>query len=190
MSDHHQTPLAASLAHPAVVWTLLRSGADPERASERPQRLIEDAARHGDPDTLRLLLQAGAPIAGALVHARDPALFEHLVEAGADPDSVDASGETPLGRAASRGDLARVRRLLDIGAGVDLPDEELRTPLMRAAGRTLGHPWLLPDAPDPTVQALLEAGARTDTADALGRTAAEHARRAGRHALADRLESR
>jgi ankyrin repeat protein len=86
------------------------------------------AARRGDIETARLLLDAGASVndanaagASALVvsaHSNHEALAAFLLSRGADPDAAGA-GYTALHAAALRGNAPLVRTLLDRGADPD-----------------------------------------------------------------------
>jgi ankyrin repeat protein len=55
-----------------------------------------------------------------------------LLEAGADPNSTDENGETPLLLACARGDASIVRALLDGGASLDVRRWSGDTPLLAA----------------------------------------------------------
>ena len=87
-------------------------------------------------------------------------LVSVLVEAGADPDSADAEGWTPLRAAAWGGHAPAVQVLLRSGAQVDACDSEGRTALRAAAWA--GH--------EQVVNCLLAAGAKVDGHDRQGRT--------------------
>ena len=56
-----------------------------------------------------------------------------LVEKGADIDSIDTEGRTPLLRAVRSGHEAVVKLLIEKGASVHSKDKEGRTPLWWAA---------------------------------------------------------
>jgi ankyrin repeat protein len=56
---------------------------------------------------------------------------------------------SPLGRAASDGDVAAIKRLINQGAALDAPDADAQTPLMRAAAAGQAE----------AITALLDAGA-------------------------------
>lgn len=91
---------------------------------------------------------------------------------------ADTNGLTPVMRAAARGDAAQVTALVAAGADVNLAHAEVRlTPLMFAA--YFGH--------DAVVQLLLEKGARANTKDAAGASAADWAAQGGHQAVAGRL---
>jgi ankyrin repeat protein len=55
-----------------------------------------------------------------------------LLENGARPDFEDESGQTPLSRAAEKGEEGVVKLLLKNGARPDFEDESGQTPLSRA----------------------------------------------------------
>jgi ankyrin repeat protein len=104
---------------------------------------IHDAARAGNVDTVRALLDK----APSLVSARDEsgatplhvaargavsALVGLLVERGADVNAVDNSGSAPLHVLAARGDVAGMTLLLDKGADVNIAGGDGGTPLHAA----------------------------------------------------------
>ena len=60
-----------------------------------------------------------------------------LLDKGADIESKDNYGQTPLSWAAERGHEAVVQLLLDKGADIESKDDDGRTPLSLAAKR--GH---------------------------------------------------
>jgi ankyrin repeat protein len=106
----------------------------------------------GDPDTVALLLARGAPVdvqarqemavtpLGSACAAGHGAVARLLVEAGADPGSVQAGGYTPLHAAAAGGDAALARLLIAHGADPARPADDRRTPADLARER--GHPKL------------------------------------------------
>ena len=153
VSEHSrgQTALmwAVAQGHHAVVATLLEHGADvAARSKARPRLMHADstnasqydqgvmwnrggftpllfAARHGDIDSARLLLRAGAEVndtaptgASALVvaaHSGHGAFAATLLDEGADPNAAGA-GYTALHSAILRGDRTLVEQLLNHGA--------------------------------------------------------------------------
>ena len=142
--------------HP-VVQVLLEAGADMEARSKVRPRLMYDvgpnaavfdqgvivnlggftpllfAARHGDVESARLLLAAGADVdnpaangASPLVvatHSGHTAFAVLLLAEGAEPDTIGA-GYTALHAAVLRGDLTTVETLLARGAGSEHPARE------------------------------------------------------------------
>jgi len=128
--------------------------------------------------TLSLLLTAGllAPLAQAgqkddackavlnAANSGENALKQHLAS-GADVNSRDDDGETPLMRAADDGHTAIVETLLKSGADVNAIDEDGETALMMAAEE--GHAQI--------VKLLLDAGANANAKDEDGETALQKA---------------
>ena len=150
--ERGQTALmwAAAQGHADVVRRLARQGAD-VHARSRVWHQLENtagntntsgnfrmahggstpllfAARNGDVETARALLQAGADVndtaaarASALViaaHSGHGPLAIHLLENGADPNAADA-GYTALHAAILRSEVALTEALLDHGADVN-----------------------------------------------------------------------
>jgi ankyrin len=102
----------------AVVGTVSQGGSTP----------ILFAARHGDVESARLLLAAGADVNDLLpdgtsaltvaAHSNHTALVQLLLESGANPNVI-GSGYTALHAAVLRGNLDSVRALLMRGAHID-----------------------------------------------------------------------
>jgi len=166
-SSRAQTALmwATAQGHVEVVRVLINAGADLEaRTKVRPRLMFADAtnggafdqgvmenlggysallfaARQGEVEIARLLLNAGADIdsqAGngtsplvVAAHSGHSALAQMLLEEGADANSLGA-GYTALHAAILRGDLETVEALLDHGAD---PDQRLlkANPVQRAS---------------------------------------------------------
>jgi uncharacterized protein len=156
-SAHHQTALmwAAAESHPNVVAALLESGADVRaRSREYTQTVTSEvtqragreelnytvsrggstallfAARSGDAESARLLIEAGADVNDALpdgssalivaAHSGHTRVAEMLLDKGANANA-DAVGYTALHAAVLRSDLALVKTLLAHGANPNAP---------------------------------------------------------------------
>jgi ankyrin repeat protein len=154
--EHHQTALMWAVAeqHPDIVRALIDAHADIRaRSLTYPQTVVDEqtqragreklnytvqrggatpllfAARVGDADSARLLLDAGADAndsqpdeVSALVlaaHSGNGGVGALLLERGADPNTL-ASGYTALHAAVLRSDVALVKALLGHGANPNL----------------------------------------------------------------------
>ena len=94
------------------------------RAADRPP--LVDAARNGDRDALRALLQKGANVNAAEAdgttalhwasYRDDVESADLLIRAGAKVNAANDLGATPLWTASLNGSEAMVRRLLEAGA--------------------------------------------------------------------------
>lgn len=112
---------------------LIRAGADIERADERGFTPLMLAAYNGHPSTVRLLLGARARVdapgdprgATALIGVAfkgDEEVARALLDGGADPDAVNAVGQTALMTAVMFRRLGVARLLLGAGADPDRLD--------------------------------------------------------------------
>ncbi len=103
------------------------------------------AAGTGNPDLVRVLIEAGAdvgakddstwstPLHMAAMQNNDPAVVELLISSGADVDAVNKVGRTPLMIAARMGSTQVIRSLLAHGAATDAEDFRRRSVMCYAA---------------------------------------------------------
>lgn len=68
------------------------------------------------------------PLHAAAEQAADLSVMDSLLAAGAEVDAQDATGDTPLHRAARRGRKQACRALLSRGANPELKNNEGKTP--------------------------------------------------------------
>jgi len=178
---------------PAVVRLLLAAGAEANLAFDpRGNTPLHDAARRGCPQSVALLLEAGAA-PNALNHADSSVLHEGVVHPGvvrlllAAGARVDArrggDGMQPI-HAAAAADSIRFRRpghhctsevvrlLLDAGAQVGAPDANSMQPLHHALENLEQGPISSPEGTGClcAVHLLMQRGAHLDAKDSNGRT--------------------
>ena len=150
-----------------AVRSLLGQGAYANAAEADGLSTLHWAARSGEPEIARILLDAGATVdartrngAYTPLHeasrAGNASVARVLLEAGADPAArTTAGGATPLHFAAISGSAAAVEALLESGAEVDSRESESeQTPLTWAAASNHLE----------TVSALLDGGADPNAA--------------------------
>lgn len=125
------TILGSAIKHDESVKWLLKEGADPNLEDAFAETPFSHAVRFGSPDTLDLLLEAGADVnRGTPLHkalGRDSLMVERLVKLGAPVNKLSGEGskfwddammprETALHIACSKGQYDNVRLLLAAGA--------------------------------------------------------------------------
>ena len=133
-------------------------------------RKLHDAAKDGDAELVKLLIDAGTdvnkananewtPLCTAAANGRTDCV-KLLINAGADVNKADEDSETPLFTAAANGHAECMKLLIAAGADVNKVDKEGWTPLCMAAwkGRT------------ECVKLLINAGADVNKADKAGWT--------------------
>ena len=168
------------------VQRLVQKGLDPNVRSHKGQTGLVLALRDGQLRVAETLLaQPGIEIDAENAFGETPLMMaalrgqlemaQRLLARGA---KVRREGWAPLHYAAAGPEPAMLRLLLDHGADIDAPSPNRTTPLMMAA--QYGTPDNAP--------VLLERGANPQLKNALGLGAADFARKAGRDALAARIE--
>lgn len=148
-TDVHE---AATLGHTERVRDLvLRDPARLTLQSADGAMPLHLAAHFGHVDTVRALLELGAPLTGqaggvfgnTALHAAAAggrtAVVEVLLKAGAPPDHLDANGCTALHVAAAVGAVATLELLLTCGASRDARANDGRTPLDVARERGMAN---------------------------------------------------
>ncbi len=161
--DRSATPMRCAVRHHrgSVVAVLVGAGVRPSNST-----IVDDAARAGDVDIVKTLLDSGEPVTNDLLataaggpqreltlgfstdaKAATPdesaAITSLLLDRGADPNGENASHVTPLLWATYGGRAATVRLLLDHGADPNRGGRVDST-LIRAAQGPIGNGDLVP----------------------------------------------
>ena len=177
------TAIRHAMALPAgkeTVLFLLQKGAKPEA------RELNNAVRRGDPELVRALLAAGAPVnEAAILRALGREEILAILEAKAprfkgeearrkvvSSAVVPTSGITELMVAAYYARISEAKALIEFGAPVNVKDNRGRTTLMYAVGGDTASPEL--------VRLLLAKGADANAKDIRGDTALDIARQRGK----------
>jgi ankyrin repeat protein len=124
-----------------IPWPALLLIAAAAAGADRPA--LVDAARNGDPDAIRALLQKGTNVNAAdadgstalhwASYRDDLESVKLLIRAGAKVNAANDLGATPLWTASQNGSEAMVRRLLEAGANPNAALMAGETPVMVAA---------------------------------------------------------
>jgi ankyrin repeat protein len=152
----------------AAARLLLAGGADVISA---PSPLML-ATTVGNPEILKPLHDAGAPLDRALVAAVRVGKLDAvraLIEIGAKIDEPDGSDTTPLDRAVLGNQMEIARVLIAHGANVNYASQTGMTPLLYAASIDFGDSAM--------IDLLLKSGARTEAVSKEGLTALDLARK-------------
>ena len=155
--------LAASAGDVEEVKNLLAQGADVSEADDNGWTALHHAAHTNQKAVAELLIASGVELHArtnrgesalhlAAHNAGVADLIKLLLARGAEVDSEDDMGVTPLHQAAGSGDQTMLQPLLARGAGVNATSDNGETPLHRAAQS--GHPQ--------AVELLLARGAEVD----------------------------
>lgn len=180
---------------PDIARLLIEAGANIDAREEDGDTPLSIAAMNQKPATFAVLMAAKADPNLAANDGRTPLIYaaeagnstmvSALLDAGANINASDNDGRTALHFAAdSEGSKAQhdevVRDLLSRGARADVKDHKGTTPLMLAAKNGRAE----------SVKAFIGAGADVSLKGpkGRGRTALEHARTAGHHAIVELLQ--
>lgn len=172
-----------------MVLAELEAGADPRAQNSTGETVLHMATQlAGDPSVVEVLLNQGADTEVPIAYAggeyplhvaatrRDPAFAKVLLTHGANIDTTDHQGQTPLYTAAlySGWEGTKVLELLlDQGANIESENQYGQTPLFAAIEAVSRD---APERRGPTaVSILVERGARVDVVDKGGGTLLHHA---------------
>jgi len=136
-TEHYRTPLMAAVASRQleILLRLVDAGGDPTREGTgietAGENAISSAARQASPWALRVLLEAKArqrdKDRALLLGCHVRAVVDVALQSGADVETRDVRGKTPLICAAALGATDAITALLSAGADRDAVDENGRT---------------------------------------------------------------
>lgn len=167
---------------PGMVGELLRRGADPDIGDEEGTTPLGLAAKMGNGEAFRAMVEAGGDVSPwdgeqgcehlllMASYGGAPSIVEACLAAGHDVMSRCDDGTTPLHCAATGGGEKIAEMLLRAGADPRAVDARGRTPLHRAAGRALRSESEMAEKIGAMPSLLLAAGADIDARDEKGRT--------------------
>jgi len=138
-----------TLLHAAVIYgchepiPILAMYVGANTCNEYGETALDVAARIGNAEAARLLLDVGADPTATNKHGETPLhtavydrhadVVELFLSRGADPNARNAYGETPLHVAALVGDVVIAKLLIKSGADINARDSRGRTPLHHTA---------------------------------------------------------
>ncbi|XP_066468012.1 ankyrin repeat and SOCS box protein 3 isoform X2 [Tiliqua scincoides] len=142
--------LSVDRGHLECVAILLKSGADPNQVTHDETTPLFLAVGSGHTDVIKLLLQYGANVNGPhcwsgwnslhqAAFQRYPEILKLLLDRGANKESEDDFGITPLFIAAQYGQLECLRILISYGANINCQAKDQATPLFIAAQEGKGR---------------------------------------------------
>ena len=185
--NHGKTLLhhAAGIDNEAIIQTYLDLGVQVNSQDHDGRTPIFQAAEWKNPAVIEVLLKAGART--DIVDVNGETLLHHaafaanksgagiwkVLDLGAQVNSQDHHGQTPIFRAIKWNDLAHIDILLRVGARADIVDFKGKTPLHRAA---TSHIVAL-------AQKIMDQGVQVNSQDLRGQTALFIAARCGSHAV-------
>ena len=132
-----------SEANAAILRSFLALGFSPDTVNEDHIPILHLAIRSRNEETSAVIIESGADpnrrssdrgntaVAEAAA-MRSPRIIKKLMDAGGDPNSVTADGQTPLMIAIGDGDVEIVEALLAAGASLDVTDKLGMTPVKYA----------------------------------------------------------
>lgn len=194
--QRQQLDAAAALREASALAAQASARGGTLRGDAAAVEMLENFARDGHIDAVRVLLDAGADLGNGLRKVFTPnaswgpgrrfempgnqvAMVKLLLDCGADASSVNDDGQTLLHEAASgRAPVAVIDMLADAGADINALDAYGQTPLMQAVHRycPIG---VVDQALPEGIRRLLDRGARVDFANDKGETALHLAASAG-----------
>jgi Ankyrin repeats (3 copies)/Ankyrin repeat len=143
IDGHYMTPAVAALAgrYFQLAQVLHRNGSSVESRGDYGSTPLHSAVHRGDLEMVQVLLEFGVDVNAQNSNLLTPLIFastgygDHLrvarllIEQGADPNSRDWRGFTPLHHALERSRIEMACILIEHGASVEVKDNNGRTPL-------------------------------------------------------------